>query len=332
MTPAELEHRLTAAVGRRYGTGARIANLHEPTLGGSNRTAVFDLEHDGHSERLVLRIETYRLADSPFISPNQQYRLLEAAHAHGVPVPRPVFELDDDDELGRGFVMAFVAGESMPKRLLKGADFAVARANFARDCGDILARLHMLDLTAVSMVSQTADSKNALAAQVERYDNYAECHPALDCAIRWLERNRPPAPATAKFVHGDFRLGNVLVHGNGIRALLDWECAHVGDPVEDFGWLCLRAWRFGNTDKMVAGIAEWAELQQAYVDAGGEQIDDDHLRWWLIFGSLRWAVINMMQINGHLSGQRRSPAFAACGRNTCLIEYDLMMTLLGRYT
>lgn len=320
---------LRAAVRRRFGSTSDIDNISLATLGGSNRTVLFDLTDTQGSRRLVSRQETYTLEHSPFLPPEYQYQLLRIAFAHGVPVPEPVFEFTDEDRLGRGHVVACIDGETLPKRLLTDAGFAGAREVFIEQAGAILARLHAIDPVEVAFLEDVADSRDPLAAQLAHYDHYGHAHPALDFAFRWLEQNRPGSTRRT-LVHGDFRNGNMIVGGEGIRAVLDWECAHLGDPLEDIGWLCTRAWRFGNDDRPVGGFGLRGELYAAYEAAGGQRIDADAVRWWEIFGSLRWALFNIMQIYGHLSGARRSPAFAACGRNTCLIEYDLLMTIAGR--
>ena len=93
----------------------------------------------------------------------------------------------------------------------------------------------------------------------------------------------------------------------------------------------MRSWRFGQKDKPAGGIGTRRELLEAYEAAGGRNVDVDEVRYWEIFGLARWAVLNVMQAHGHAFGGRRSPAFAACGRNTSMIEYDLLMTLRGDY-
>jgi hypothetical protein len=127
-------------------------------------------------------------------------------------------------------------------------------------------------------------------------------------------------------VHGDFRLGNVLVGDRGLAAVLDWELAHVGDPAEDLGWLCVRAWRFGGAAP-VAGLGEREDLLAGYAAAGGRPIDPGVLRWWEVLGTLRWGAICMLQAQVHLSGGSRSVELAAIGRRTCEAEYDLWLLL-----
>lgn len=320
---------LRVACRRRYGNTAEIENVSVATLGGSSRTILFDLVTDTGREALVSRQETYTLDQSPFLPPELQFRLLELAFREGVPVPEPRFEFEEHEGLGRGHVMRRVAGETLPKRLLTDPAFANARAGFVAEAARILARLHAVDPAHAAFLEHTPDSRDPLTAQLERYDYYGEPHPALDFAFRWLEQRRPAARQRC-LVHGDFRVGNMIMDETGIKAVLDWECAHLGDPMADLGWLCARSWRFGFNDQAVGGIGQRAELFAAYEAAGGSPVDPAAVRWWEIFGLLRWAMLNVMQVHGHLSG-RRSPVFAACGRNTALIEYDLLMTIDGRF-
>jgi len=328
--PAEILSRLEAAVRRRFGNAASLANINVATLGGSNRTLLFDLVEGSARRRMVFRQETYRLAHSPFIEPRLQYQLLGLAARHEVPVPEPIFEFAPEDDLGRGYVVACVDGETLPRRLLSDPRFSEARARFPTQAGEILARLHRVPLAAAAFLTDIPDSRDPIAAQLERLDYYGEAHPAVELAVRWLARHAP-APGRRCLLHGDFRTGNLMMDETGIRALLDWECAHLGDPMEEFGWLCLRSWRFGMLDKPAGGFCAREPLYAAYAAASGEEVDAQAVHWWEIFGFVRWIVLNVMQAHGHWTGARRSPAFAACGRNTCLIEYDLLMTLLGRY-
>ncbi|MGD9601333.1 MAG: phosphotransferase family protein [Gammaproteobacteria bacterium] len=327
---APILEKIAAAVRRRFGSAARIDNVEVATLGGSNRTLLFDLVEGHARRRLVSRQETYRLPNSPFTPPHVQFQLLEVARRHAVPVPEPVFEYIPEDELDRGYVVGFVAGETLPRRLLHDARFAGARARFADEAAEILARLHAIPGAEATSVADTPDSGDALGAQLARLDYYGEAHPAIELAGRWLRRHTRP-PVRRCLVHGDFRTANFLMDEHGIRALLDWECAHLGDPLEDLGWLCMRGFRWGNLDLPVGGISARAPFYAAYARASGIEIDPEAVRWWEIFGMLRWAVINVMQAHGHCTGERRSPAFAACGRNVSMIEYDLLMTLLRHY-
>ncbi len=100
-------------------------------------------------------------------------------------------------------------------------------------------------------------------------DEIGEPLPATEAGLRWLRLNAPPPPERAALVHGDFRLGNFIVSGEGLAAVIDWELCHVGDPAEDLAWMCVRSWRFGNDDRPAAGLGSREELLDSYEAAGG---------------------------------------------------------------
>lgn len=321
---------LVAAVRRRYGPAAAVENVDVATLGGSNRTVLFDLVADGGRRRLVSRQETYVADVTPFHPTSVQFAVMKLAYDAGLAVPEPVFEYDDDDAMGNGFATAFVAGETMPRRLLAQERFAPARRRIVADIAAFLARLHELAPAAVPELAGFADSVDPLAAITVIYEGYDEAHPAVAVALRWLDQHRPP-PRPSVLLHGDLRTGNLMVDDTSLTAVLDWECTHLGSPAEELGWLCTRSWRFGRTESHAGGFGTRTELLDAYREAGGQHVSEAELRYWEIFGLVRWAVLNIWQAYGHVCEGRRGPAFAACGRNTAVIEYDLLMTLSGRY-
>jgi aminoglycoside phosphotransferase (APT) family kinase protein len=128
-------------------------------------------------------------------------------------------------------------------------------------------------------------------------------------------------------VHGDFRIGNMLFGEDGLRAVLDWELAHVGDPMEDLGFICVRSCRFGGS-KPVGGIGEREEFFAAYEAAGGGAVDPERVRWWEVFGNLRWGVICLSQARTYLDGVSNSVELASIGRRTAETEWELL-SLVG---
>jgi hypothetical protein len=102
------------------------------------------------------------------------------------------------------------------------------------------------------------------AEQIEQYrttlDTFDEPHPAFELGLRWLADRTPAAPPAPSLVHGDYRNGNLIVDADGVRAVLDWELAHLGDPVEDLGWLCVKSWRFGIATRSSADSATCPRL------------------------------------------------------------------------
>ena len=111
-----------------------------------------------------------------------------------------------------------------------------------------------------------------------------------------------------------------------LAAVLDWELAHVGDPMEDLGWLSVKAWRFGG-DKPVAGLGDYDELFDVYERESGRPVDRAVARWWEVLGTLKWGVICILQASSHTRGFSRSVELAAIGRRVCENEYDLLEML-----
>src|SRR5947209_7337485 len=240
--------------------------------------------------------------------------LLRAADAAGVPVPQVVAAAADM------IVVRRLSGETLARRILRDDTYAKARERRTEQCAQALARLHTK--VAPEDVPGLPVEGDPLEGMRLTLDELGEPHPALELGLLRLSRSRPSA-AGRTLVHGDFRLGNLMVDGDGLVGVLDWELAHVGDPAEDLGWLCVPSWRFGGP-LPVAGVGTREELLSAYNAAGGLAVDEPTLRWWEAYGTLRWGVICVRQAAAHLTGAVRSVELAAIGRRTCEVELDLL--------
>ena len=128
-------------------------------------------------------------------------------------------------------------------------------------------------------------------------------------------------------MHGDYRTGNYLADETGVTAILDWEGAHLGDPVEDLGWLCVKSWRFGAIDRPAGGVISPPQLRQADERARGGAGDPPRAPGWEIFGTVRWGVICLSQAWRHLSGSVKSMELASIGRRAVETEVDLLQLL-----
>ncbi len=250
--------------------------------------------------------------------------ILRAAAAEQVPVPPLVDHVVDDDGVSN-LITRHVDGETIARKILRDDRFATARSRLTGDLGRALARIHRIRPDAVPGLLEV----DPLVSYRERLDEVGQPHPTFELAFRWLDAHRPPALPTT-VVHGDYRLGNVIVDDDGLGAAIDWELAHLGDPAEDLGWLCVPAWRFGSPHP-VAGVGARQELLDAYADESGVEIDPETLRWWEVNGILRWGIICVMQAERHRSGTVRSHELAAIGRRVCENEHDLFLALEGRW-
>jgi aminoglycoside phosphotransferase (APT) family kinase protein len=321
VAPGDLSTQLAAALEPVIGPGVAVEELAREPGGASRETWSFTIRPpEGRSRRLVLR------RDPPGTPPSGlrlEGALLLAAYRCGVPVPEVLVVGDETSELGAGsLIMGFVEGETIPRRILRDETLASVRDELAARCGEVLAAIHRIPTSDVPDLP-AGDPVDQLRVMVDRL---GQAHPAFELAFRWLEDNRPPLSAPV-VVHGDFRNGNLIIGPDGIRAVLDWELAHLGDRLEDLGWLCAKAWRFGSS-LPVGGFGTVDQLVDGYEKGGGEAVDRTALHWWEVLGTLRWGVICIVQTVTHLSGMVRSVELAAIGRRVCEVEWDLL-ELLG---
>ena len=247
--------------------------------------------------------------------------LIRAAGRQGVPVPE-VLAAGDDDGLGSPWLVATrLAGETIPRRILRAPELEDARGRLTTQLGAAAAGIHRIPLDQVGAL----DHQDQVAQFRVLLDALGQPHPAFELALRWLDAERPE-PGPVVVVHGDLRMGNLIVGPEGLRAVLDWELSHLGDGREDLGWLCARAWRFGG-DGPVAGVGRRVELCEAYVAAGGAAVQPDDLRWWEVLATLKWGVMCIVQAATHLQGLTRSVELAAIGRRVAETEHDLLELL-----
>ena len=322
-TAEELAAALVIALSSALGEGLRIDNLVRLSAGASRETWSFDAVAGGDTHELIL--QRARSGATQADARVDEVALLRLARAGGVRVPEVIVSAEGDNPIRAPFTISRrLAGESIARRILRDDDFAVARDRFVADCARELVAIHALDHEA--MVGRLSADDDVVAAQRVAYESFDDPHPVFDLALRWLDQNRPAA-RPAGIVHGDFRLGNILIDHDGITAVLDWELSHIGDPVSDLGWLVSRAWRFGEPGE-VGGMGSRRQLVDAYAEAGGAEIPLDELRWWEGLATLRWGIICMFMVDDHRRGRTASVERATIGRRVVESEYDVMLLLL----
>ena len=247
---------------------------------------------------------------------------MRACAKAGLLVPEVLVDDPDGSTLGTaGLVMGCVPGETLARRILRDDEFAGARTKLVEQLGTFLAGLHAVDPADVPGL----DEVDELERYWQSYEAVPDRSPTYEKAQEWLVANRPARTATT-IVHGDLRMGNVIVDASGLAAVIDWELVHVGDPVEDLAWLCVKAWRFGMPLE-VGGVGTVDQLIAAYEAAGGQAVDRDAFHWWLVQKTLQWGIGCMGQAWVHLSGVVRSHELAAIGRRVAEQEWDLIELL-----
>ena len=313
---AAFHHTLEAAVRRHLGAPGDVRELVRLTGGATKATWSFDAVVGTATLPLILQqARPERTGASgrgtPIVRGAHDAALLEAARAAGVPAPRVRIVLGPEDQLGEGTVTERVAGETLGRKINSDARFAAVRPGLAAQCGSILAAIHRIDATGLDfLVAQSAGEQ--LAAYRALADAHDHPLPALEFGLRWVAENLPGAPRTC-VVHGDFRNGNLIVGEDGVRCVLDWELAQLGDPMLDLGWLCVKTWRFGGP-LAVGGFGHRDELFLAYERAGGGPVDPAHVRFWEAFGCVKWALMCVQKGLGHQHGARGNVEAVAIGR------------------
>ncbi len=277
----------------------RITGLRRLSGGASQETWAF--EADGRP--LILRRKPPGAAGIPMAT---EAKLLGAVAANGVPVPEVVLMLDD------GYVMTAIAGETLGRRIVRDDAFAGVRPGLARRCGEVLAKIH-----ATPADLPVSDAAAEIAKYEAVYRETGARRPVFDAGFRWLKDRAPPLE-TPVLVHGDFRNGNLMVHPQrGLAAVLDWELAHLGDPAEDLGWMCVNSWRFGG-DKPVGGFGGYEDLLTGY--GGGVPLE--RVLYWQALGSLKWGIMCLMMYASGGDLER-----TMIGRRASEVEVDLVALL-----
>lgn len=255
--------------------------------------------------------------------------MLRAAQGAGVAVPRLVRAVPPGTALGEALITEFVAGETLGRRIVASDQFAPARALLPAQCGAALARLHAIPPASLPALP-VLDAAATIAHYRAVYHASGARRPVLDAAFAWLARDLPE-PTAPSLVHGDFRTGNLLVDpATGLAAVLDWELAHLGDPAEDLGWLCVNSWRFGAPERRAGGFGSIEDVLAAYSAAGATPIPPARVQFWQMLGSLKWAVMCLIMVGVFESGADPSLERAAIGRRVSECEADLLALMAGR--
>jgi aminoglycoside phosphotransferase (APT) family kinase protein len=334
MDVREMEQRLSAFIARQVGADrVSVSGLRRLPGGASRETWSLDVEYErnGQPVRLPLVLRRDPVAGGVGTQRRDEFELLQAAAAEGVPVPKVYWLADESETLGAPFfLMDRIDGETIARRLLRDDAYATARGVMTAQLGRILAAIHRIDrgVHRLAFLSAPPPGESPARAELERYEQIYRAiapdpHPTFELALRWLQQ-RLPSGDRCCVVHGDYRIGNVIFGPEGVRSILDWELAHVGDPMEDLGWLCVRSWRFGNDHLPVGGIGTREELFAAYEDAGGGHVDPQRVRFWEVLGNLKWAIMTIMQAKTYLDGLVKSVELASLGRRTAEMELELL--------
>ena len=256
------------------------------------------------------------------IPKNMEAKIQKIVKEYGAPVPEIIMEFSEGAEIGEGYVMQSVGGETIPRKILRDDSYKNIRNKLPYEIGKSLAQIHKTKLEKLQDLEKITFSES-LEKLFIIYESFDQPQPVFDLAFKWLE-NQKILDYEEVLVHGDYRFGNFIISEKKLESIIDWELAHIGNHMEDLGWLCVRSWRFGNVNKRAAGLGDVDDLIAGYESNSKIKIDKSQLDMWQLYGSLKWGIICMVQTFAHLSGAVKSLEKAAIGRRVSETEFDLM--------
>jgi aminoglycoside phosphotransferase (APT) family kinase protein len=263
---------------------------------------------------------------------DREYRVLRALHGHGVPVAAPLALCTDESVIGSMFyLMTFVEGRIFWDPALPEVE-AAQRATYHEAILRTLAAIHAVDPAAVGL-GDYGKPGNYFARQIARWTGQyraaqTEALEPMEQLIAWLPANCPPDDGSARLVHGDFRIDNLIFHPTEPRvlAVVDWELSTLGNPLADLSYYCmaLRLPRnpvipgLAGLDREALGIPSEDALLACYAAAAGSG-PVRHWEFCLAFNFFRLAAIAQGVLARSRQGNASNEQAATVGRMTRLV-------------
>ncbi len=314
---ADFASRVTHFARRSLGGTATVENLHRLTGGANMESWSFDFDGQGY----VLRCSpSTELMAGRVYGHDVEAAVVRAAFAAGVKAPEIIGEIEAVDGLCTGYLMRRVEAEVNPAKILSEPPRSLL-GDLARE----LAAIHQIPLEKLPTLP-SPNHATFLADLKVKFIEYGGDRPVMALAFKWLEDNVPTAVEPV-LIHGDFRMGNIMVDAQGLAAILDWELAHLGDRHQDLAFGCINSWRFGHIDRPAFGVGQLEDLFSAYGCESGISVDPDRFRWWLVFSTLWWGICCLQMAEIWRSGLDAGLERAVIGRRASETEVDLLILL-----
>jgi len=303
------------------GIEGKVSNLEPLTGGASKEIWKFEVSNAKQSTKMILRRGSG--IEGPLaIKTTDEARIQKEVIKVGAPVPIILAVSKNEEELGDSYIMHFVEGETIARKILRDKEYKKALPLLAYQCGEAIAKVHNVDIDNFSFLPKKP-AEDQLEDLYATYQSFEQPSPVFEYAYLWL-KEQDFSNFQESLVHGDFRLGNIIVNGEGLQSIIDWELAHIGNPLQDLGWVCGNSWRFGNNDKVVGGFGELEDLLEGYNSISKFQVNKEMVKCWQVFGTFRWGVICLIQAYAHLNGTINSIEKAAIGRRVSETEIDIV--------
>ena len=290
-----LSQRLERYLAGLWGDDVRVHDLSRIPGGASRETYRFDAEAGGKVRGMILRRDPV----GGLIDTDRQTEFLACKSFHDiVPVPEPLVLETEGGLLERPFfIMSRIDGGQVPSVIDLDPYGEHAQA-IGHELFAILGRIARRDPATLPIrdcfvrpapADCWRDALDGWQQVIERDERHPQ--PIVRAAMRRLRRNPPKPAAAISVVHGDYRSGNFLHDGQGrILAVLDWEMAHLGDPLEDLAWCFDPLWNHFD-DSRVAGTIPEADAIATWERESGLRVDPAALAWWKLFSAVKGCAI-----------------------------------------
>ena len=319
-----MQEELASALSKKLlevGIEGKVSNLEPLTGGASKEIWKFEVSNAKQSKKMILRRGSG--IEGPLaIKTADEARIQKEVIKVGAPVPIILAVSKNEEELGDSYIMHFVEGESIARKILRDKEYKKALPILAYQCGEAIAKIHNVDINNFSFLPKKP-AEDQLEDLYSTYQSFEQPSPVFEYAYLWL-KEQDFGNFQESLVHGDFRLGNIIVNAEGLQSIIDWELAHIGNPLQDLGWVCGNSWRFGKNDKVVGGFGEIEDLLEGYNSISKLKVDKEMVKCWQVFGTFRWGVICLIQAYAHLNGTINSVEKAAIGRRVSETEIDIV--------
>ena len=319
-----MQEELASALSKKLlevGIEGKVSNLEPLTGGASKEIWKFEVSDAKQSAKMILRRGSG--IEGPLaIKTADEARIQKEVIKVGAPVPKILAVSKNEEELGDSYIMHFVEGESIARKILRDKEYKKALPILAYQCGEAIAKIHNIDINNFSFLPKKP-AEDQLEDLYSTYQSFEQPSPVFEYAYLWL-KEQDFSNFQESLVHGDFRLGNIIINADGLQSIIDWELAHIGNPLQDLGWVCGNSWRFGKNDKVVGGFGELEDLLEGYNSISKLKVNKEMVKCWQVFGTFRWGVICLIQAYAHLNGTINSIEKAAIGRRVSETEIDIV--------
>ena len=329
---SDFETNLSRCLSQNIAGFKQLTKAERLSGGASQETYRIEIDSDSGSRILAMR----RAPGGEKVEPTPGHPgldvealLMQSARDVGVPEPEVYHVLQDEDDLGDGFIMEWLDGIALGARVVRSPELEDIRPRLAFLCGEILAKLHSIDLekTGLDKRLDVIEPAQYIEQTWQRYKDFDTAQPMIDYAGRWLLDHCPDEVEVA-LVHNDFRNGNIMFSPEGVVAVLDWEVAHIGDPMRDLGWICTNSWRFGRSDLPVGGFGTYEDLFAGYESITGTPVDAERVKFWEVFGSFWWAIGCLGMAEHYRTGPDQTVERPAIGRRSSECQIDCVNLLI----